>query len=51
VIYEGNKPIYVGSAGKGRHTLRYRIGDLFSDYQKDRGEGILSYPNEKIVKT
>lgn len=30
VIYESDKPIYVGSAGKGKHTLRYRISDLFS---------------------
>jgi hypothetical protein len=29
VIYEGEKPVYVGSAGKGRHVLKYRIGDLF----------------------
>jgi len=29
VIYEGDKPIYVGSAGKGGHVLKYRMGDLF----------------------
>jgi len=30
VIYEGNTPIYVGSAGKGKHLLKYRIADLFN---------------------
>jgi len=30
VIYEGDEPIYVGSAGKGTHVLKYRMGDLFS---------------------
>ena len=29
LIYEDNKIIYVGSAGK-KHTLRNRIGDLFT---------------------
>lgn len=29
LIYEDNKVIYVGSAGK-KHTLRNRIGDLFT---------------------
>jgi hypothetical protein len=29
VIYEKRRPIYVGEAGKGGHTLNYRIGDLF----------------------
>ena len=29
VIYEKEKPIYVGSAGKGKHVLKYRMGDLF----------------------
>ncbi len=38
VVYEGDKPIYVGSAGKGKHVLRYRIGDLFSDYRGEKGE-------------
>ncbi len=38
VVYEGEKPIYVGSAGKGKHVLRYRIGDLFSDYSGKEGE-------------
>jgi hypothetical protein len=30
VIYEKRRPIYVGEAGKGKHSLHYRIGDLFS---------------------
>ena len=38
VIYEGDEPIYVGSAGKGKHYLRYRIGDLFCDYKSKTGE-------------
>jgi len=38
VVYEGDEPIYVGSAGKGKHVLRYRIGDLFSDYRGKGGE-------------
>jgi len=38
VVYEGDKPIYVGSAGKGKHVLRYRLGDLFSDYRGKKGE-------------
>ena len=25
VIYEGNSPIYAGSAGRGKHSLRFRI--------------------------
>lgn len=29
IIYKGNKIIYIGSAGKGNHVLRFRIGDLF----------------------
>ena len=37
-IYEGDRPIYVGSAGKGKHTLRYRFGDLFSEYRGNAGE-------------
>jgi hypothetical protein len=51
VIYEGDKPIYVGSAGKGRHTLRYRIGDLFSDYQSKTGErGYYHTLTRKLLK-
>lgn len=42
VIYEQGKPIYVGSAGKGKHTLRYRLGDLFHDY-KGQKEGERRY--------
>jgi len=42
VVYEGDKPIYVGSAGKGEHVLRYRIGDLFSDYTGKNGESIIT---------
>ena len=38
VIYEGNKPIYVGSAGKGKHYLRYRVGDLFHVFKSKAGE-------------
>jgi len=38
VVYEGDNPIYVGSAGKGKHVLRYRIGDLFSDCRGKKGE-------------
>jgi len=38
VVYEGDDPIYVGSAGKGKHVLRYRLGDLFSDYRGKQGE-------------
>lgn len=38
VIYEGDEPIYVGSAGKGKHHLRYRIRDLFYDYKSKTGE-------------
>jgi len=30
VIYSEGKTIYVGMAGKGKHTLNYRIGNLFS---------------------
>lgn len=30
VIFEGDIPIYVGSAGKGKHLLKYRIADLFN---------------------
>jgi hypothetical protein len=29
VVFEDDNPIYVGSAGKGNHVLKYRIGDLF----------------------
>lgn len=29
VLYEGEKVIYVGSAGKGRHHLKFRLADLF----------------------
>src|SRR4030043_143942 len=29
VVYEGDIAVYVGSAGKGKHFIRYRIGDLF----------------------
>jgi len=38
VIYEYGKtrPIYIGSAGKGKHYLKYRIGDLFSYSQKSK---------------
>jgi hypothetical protein len=38
VIYEGDKPIYVGSAGKGKRDLRCRIKDLFKDYRGKKGE-------------
>jgi hypothetical protein len=38
IIYEDNKPIYVGAAGNGRHFLRYSIGDLFADYKTKTGE-------------
>lgn len=30
VIYHNEEPIYVGSAGKGGHVLRYRLMDLFA---------------------
>jgi len=29
VIYENRKVIYVGMAGKGKHSLNFRLGDLF----------------------
>jgi hypothetical protein len=29
VLLEKGRPIYVGMAGKGKHTLNYRMGDLF----------------------
>jgi len=38
VVYEGDEPIYVGSAGNGKRVLRYRIGDLFRDYGGKEGE-------------
>jgi len=38
VVYEGDEPSYVGSAGRGRRVLRDRLGDLFSDYRGKQGE-------------
>jgi hypothetical protein len=29
VVYKGKAPIYVGSAGKGTHVLKWRISDMF----------------------
>ena len=29
VVFEGGEAIYVGSAGGGKHPLKYRIGDFF----------------------
>jgi len=29
VVYEGDKPIYVGSSGKGNNRLKHRIADIF----------------------
>jgi len=45
VVYEGEKPIYVGSTGGGkrrRHTLRDRLRDMFYD-RKGRKEGQREY--------
>ena len=36
IIYEQRVPIYVGSAGKGNHVLKYRISDLFSYSPKSK---------------
>ncbi|MEM2950626.1 MAG: hypothetical protein QXV52_05995 [Nitrososphaeria archaeon] len=38
VVFEENEPIYVGSAGKGKHLLKYRIQDLFHDYRAKNEE-------------
>ncbi|MEM2507339.1 MAG: hypothetical protein QXF61_09885, partial [Nitrososphaeria archaeon] len=50
IIFEGNEPIYVGSAGKGRHPLKYRINDLFKLYGKT-GERKYYHTLKKTVRT
>lgn len=51
VIYKDDSPIYVGSAGKGKHHLGIRIHDLFWDYKKKTGERRYYHPlTEKLSK-
>ena len=50
VVYEGGEPIYVGSAGKGKRVLRYRIGDLFKDYGEKRGKEVLPHLDKEAFE-
>jgi hypothetical protein len=47
VIYENGKVIYVGSAGKGRHFLKFRIADLFYKGEENQFKHTLT---EKLLK-
>ncbi|MFW6111149.1 MAG: hypothetical protein ACOC6H_03840 [Thermoproteota archaeon] len=50
VVYEGNKPIYVGSAGKGERPLKYRIADLFCYSSDSESDPFYHTLTEKLVK-
>ena len=50
VIFKGDKAIYVGSAGGGKHPLKYRIGDLFGYSPGSKSSPYYHPLTEKLVK-
>lgn len=50
VVFEGNTPIYVGSAGKGKHVLKFRIADLFSYSPKSKTNKFYHTLTSKLVQ-
>jgi hypothetical protein len=50
VVYEGSTPIYIGSAGKGKHPLKYRIADLFAYAPKSKRSPYYHTMTKKLVE-
>lgn len=50
VIFEGGKAIYVGSAGGGKHPLKYRIGDLFGYSPRSKSSSYYHPLTRKLAK-
>ena len=51
IIFENDTPIYVGSAGKGNHVLKYRIGDLFGYSPGAKTDPFYHTLTRKLVRT